>query len=816
MKEITVLREKGRDAPPGVSPMGIAFWGGVMMTVLVAVMIVFLIMGERALQRRMADLSGEMVEAERMTRVIDALGDPGNDLLEDYVLEDEQRKLRRHRETLKTAWAAFDAMVRRHPALAERRAALLAHLDALRRETDAVFKAVEERRVRLEAEGASADVSVLERRAAAAMARMDRQSSLARAVMMAVRRHFLEEQRKVAASMQASFYAVCLLALVSFCSFIVGLVLLQRLRRAHRKAVALKIYVGSVVASIPSGLLVLSEGLTVLSANLAFRRMFRAPDADLTGQPLETVLPVVDLRLRAADALAGKGSREAVTLRFLTKAGWMGADVSDRYFRIALTPIQDSGVSDQGKLLAVVEDVTEQKRAELQTHRILNNAQDGVVAFDGEGKIVWANPSAEWMFGIGKAKLAGRSFISLLHEASRADYEKVMTALAEGERPENQSRSFRLQGRRADGTTFPVEMAVSGYQEEGNWFFTAFIRDKTEEVMAEAELEALYKENKRAYEALKEKQQQLVQSEKMASIGQLAAGVAHEINNPVGFVMSNIGRMREYSNDLFKLLQAYADFAREVGEKGREEITRRAAAVRAMAEEIQADFMMEDLPVLLDESLDGVKRVKEIVANLKAFSHSDKGSKVRFNLNEGLESTLKIAWNALKYDAEVIKDYGGIPPVSCRPQQINQVFMNLLVNAVHAIKEKAQAAAESSDKGVMNKKGKIRIRTYAEKGEVVAEIADTGAGIRKEHLEKIFDPFFTTKPVGKGTGLGLSISYGIIKKHGGRIEVESEPGVGTTFKVILPEAKAGDTGPEAGDEKEGEAPRGMEAKGANR
>jgi len=202
---------------------------------------------------------------------------------------------------------------------------------------------------------------------------------------------------------------------------------------------------------------------------------------------------------------------------------------------------------------------------------------------------------------------------------------------------------------------------------------------------------------------------------------------------------------------------------------------------------MQADFIVEDLPVLLDESIDGIDRVREIVKNLKEFSHVDRGAQRPFNLKDGLESTLKIAWNELKYDAEVTKDYGDVPEVSCRPQQINQVFMNLLVNASHAIKEKAKALAESSDKEYRAEKGKIVIRTYSESGFVVAEIKDSGAGIPEDKIEKIFDPFFTTKPVGKGTGLGLSISYGIIKKHGGRIEVESEVGVGTTFKVFLPE-----------------------------
>jgi signal transduction histidine kinase len=189
-----------------------------------------------------------------------------------------------------------------------------------------------------------------------------------------------------------------------------------------------------------------------------------------------------------------------------------------------------------------------------------------------------------------------------------------------------------------------------------------------------------------------------------------------------------------------------------------------------LKEKIDLVYLREDVANLLSESVDGLQRVKRIVQDLKDFSHVDESEKQSANLEMGLDSTLNVIWNELKYKTEVVKDYAGIPNIICMPAQINQVFMNLLMNAGQAIEDK----------------GKITIRTRQEGENVWVEVEDTGKGIKPEHLERIFDPFFTTKPVGKGTGLGLSLSYGIVQKHGGRIEVKSEVGNGSVFRVVLP------------------------------
>ncbi|OHC63098.1 MAG: ATPase [Rhodocyclales bacterium GWA2_65_20] len=264
---------------------------------------------------------------------------------------------------------------------------------------------------------------------------------------------------------------------------------------------------------------------------------------------------------------------------------------------------------------------------------------------------------------------------------------------------------------------------------------------------------------------LHEAQNQLLQSEKLASIGQLAAGVAHEINNPVGFINSNIGSLERYLKNLFVILDAY--------EKAEAQGTE-CAAVKTLKEQLDYAYLKEDVVSLIEETRDGVARVKKIVQDLKDFSHVDEAEWQWADLHKGLDSTLNVVNNEIKYKAEVVKEYGELPPVECLPSQLNQVFMNLLVNAAHAIAER----------------GTITLRTGGVGEEVWVEVADTGSGIAPENMKRIFDPFFTTKPVGKGTGLGLSLSYGIVQKHHGRIEVQSEQGRGTTFRITLPVRQA--------------------------
>ena len=261
-------------------------------------------------------------------------------------------------------------------------------------------------------------------------------------------------------------------------------------------------------------------------------------------------------------------------------------------------------------------------------------------------------------------------------------------------------------------------------------------------------------------------QEQLLQSEKLASIGQLAAGVAHEINNPIGYIFSNFSTLEGYIKDLFAIIQAY--------ESAEQHIT--SANTRNELVEIKEDkelsYLKEDIPELVQQSREGIERVRKIVQDLKDFSRVDSQQEWQWaNIHAGIDSTLNIVNNEIKYKADVIKEYGKIPDVECLASQLNQVIMNLVVNASHAI------TAE---------RGKITIRTSCDDEHVFIEVADNGSGIPKDIINRVFDPFFTTKAIGKGTGLGLSLAYGIIQKHRGKITVSSEVGKGTNFLVSLP------------------------------
>lgn len=265
---------------------------------------------------------------------------------------------------------------------------------------------------------------------------------------------------------------------------------------------------------------------------------------------------------------------------------------------------------------------------------------------------------------------------------------------------------------------------------------------------------------------------QLLQSEKMASIGQLAAGVAHEINNPMGFIYSNLGTLSGYIEDLGQLLKKYETLEQSVQEGKLDMASSNLSALSAEKERIDLAYLMDDIGDLITESLDGADRVRKIVLNLKEFSHVGRAEKMPSDLNAGLESTLNIVRNELKYKTTIEKELGDIPLVPCFMQEINQVFMNLLVNAGQAIADQ----------------GTIHIRTYREDEWICVQVTDSGKGMSPEVQKRIFEPFFTTKRVGEGTGLGLSMAYQIIvEKHGGQLLVESTEGQGTTFTVMLPQ-----------------------------
>jgi len=276
---------------------------------------------------------------------------------------------------------------------------------------------------------------------------------------------------------------------------------------------------------------------------------------------------------------------------------------------------------------------------------------------------------------------------------------------------------------------------------------------------------------------LQETRQQLVQSEKMAVIGQLAAGVAHEINNPVGFVASNLDSLSDYMVELRKLLdlqaQALEMFAAEGSKNGDLSDTANISSLdnlRAFTHKVNPNFLLPDIDQLIGDSIEGAERVKQIVADLSDFSYLSELQASPEDINTLLQKTINIASSELKYKADIELYLAEIPAVVCHGGKVGQVFLNLLVNAAQAIKER----------------GLITVSTGREGEMVWIEISDNGCGIAEKDLAKIFDPFFTTKGIGKGTGLGLHVVKGAIDMHGGEIHVSSKEGCGASFRVLLP------------------------------
>jgi len=368
-----------------------------------------------------------------------------------------------------------------------------------------------------------------------------------------------------------------------------------------------------------------------------------------------------------------------------------------------------------------------------------------LIVTDARGIIQSANTAASELLGYTQEEILGQP-LSILGTANQPLNLQSLEELVRAE----SHREISLQTR--SGALVPVLLSSSGIYDGAKLTGIACVAlDISRNKMLES---------------------QLLQSEKMASIGQLAAGVAHEINNPMGFIYSNLGTLSEYIEDLSQLLKKYETLEQSVQEGELDMASSNLDALTAEKERIDLAYLMDDIGDLITESLDGADRVRKIVLNLKEFSHVGRAEKMPSDLNAGLESTLNIVRNELKYKTTVEKELGDIPLVPCFMQEINQVFMNLLVNAGQAIADQ----------------GTIHIRTYREEEWICVRVTDSGKGMSPEVQKRIFEPFFTTKRVGEGTGLGLSMAYQIIvEKHGGQLLVESTEGQGTTFTVRLPQ-----------------------------
>ncbi|MBN1906246.1 MAG: response regulator [Deltaproteobacteria bacterium] len=385
---------------------------------------------------------------------------------------------------------------------------------------------------------------------------------------------------------------------------------------------------------------------------------------------------------------------------------------------------------------------------------LLENMKEGLLRVDHEGILTFVNDSLCQMLGYTREELIGKKILSIHEKEDNEIAERKLNRRREGI-----GDSYELNYITKEGGVIPTLVSAKPI------FNSSGQHDGTVVVITDISKIKQAEQERKLIEA------QLRQSDKMASIGQLAAGVAHEINNPTGFVSSNLNTLSTYIKDYNIIIDRYEALVKQLENSGKsDDFADFLQEIKEQEDNMDIGFLKDDISQLIHESLEGTERIKKIVQDLKDFAHPGDDKPKYADINRCIDSTLNIVWNEIKYKAQVKKEYGDLPEVLCFPQQLNQVFANILVNAAQAITEQ----------------GEISIRTSLSDENIEITISDTGCGIPKESLTKIFDPFFTTKDVGKGTGLGLNVAYNIVKKHNGKISVESEVGCGTTFTILVP------------------------------
>ena len=498
--------------------------------------------------------------------------------------------------------------------------------------------------------------------------------------------------------------------------------------------------------SISDSIALLDADQRIVRCNRASRKLVGREFRDIIGQPCWKLFHNADAPVLACPMEKVKSSRHSETSTI---------QHNDRWLEVTVDPL----LSASGELTGavhIVRDVTEQITL-LNSLKDLNELFNLFMKYspiycyikeiiDSESRVVQASENFVELVNFRASEMIGKN----MHQIFPQEFADRITA--DDLKAVTDQKVLRLE-EELDGKSyiiykFPIQNSA------GKKILADYTVDITELKQSEETVRAV--------------QQQLMQNDKLATIGQLAAGVAHEINNPMGFVSSNMITLGKYIEKYHRYIELLEqDICAASGEIFPEHL-------REARKAMKLDYIFRDINVLLEENNEGLERVKRIVKDLKIFSRSDTFEIASADLNNSIDSTINIVINEIKYAAKLKLNYGHLPKIACNIQQISQVLMNLLINAAHAIQAKGDEV------------GEITICTWCDQENVFVSVSDTGCGIPPDHLGKIFDAFFTTKDVGKGTGLGLSISSEIIRKHGGEITVASETGAGSTFTVRLP------------------------------
>ena len=515
---------------------------------------------------------------------------------------------------------------------------------------------------------------------------------------------------------------------------------------------------GAIVSEMPAGLVVMDSEDLIVAENREFARLFpkRSGSSGTTPEFLAARVPakLVEAVMRLDQGrLSHAASVEGPEREFIRVEESGGARAYE---------IRHRRLEENDRRLIVISDVTEStwlserlESLERDTQDIIENINSALIVVDPDGRVRSSNPAAMRILGGCVGSIEGRAVADWFPSEERSP-NPIEACLASGTR----CRGTEVLLHRPDGEWVPVGISCSPRLDQNGERLgvVAVFQDLSE---------------------IKELELQVRQAEKMASIGQLAAGVAHEVNNPMGFIRANLRQMSEYLADFEKIFAATRALRRAAAEGDLEVIRAAAEDVDSISREIDLDFVRSDFEKALLESGEGAERIRHIVKDLRDFSRPDTPRRTQADVNQAVDSTANIVSTMMNPSVTLEKDYGELPKIDAYPMQLKQVFMNLLVNAHQAIEELGEGEP-----------GRIRIQTESMDDEIIIRISDTGPGISAEAQSRIFEPFFTTKPVGAGTGLGLSTSFKIVERHGGSIGVQSEPGEGTLFEVRLPASSA--------------------------